>query len=117
MCVCVCARGGGGFGGGGGCALKLTENLRKSFSDGCNSTLGSICIYSATVASIMIMTTEPGSAEIDPLYTERVTFLQRGVMKVRGTKKRSKWAFAFNCDYFLIISKVTVVLYNYNKYL
>lgn len=69
------------------------------------------------VASIMIMTSDPGSAEIDPIYTECVTFLQRGLIKARRGRKRSKCApaytIALNCGYSSIVTEVTVVFYNY----
>lgn len=70
--------------------FKLEKESRKCFLDGCIFMPRSICICSATVASIMIMMTDPGSADIDPIYTERLTFLRGGLMKERRGKKRSK---------------------------
>lgn len=86
-CVCVCVCGGKE---GGWCMFKLEKESRKCFLDGCIFMPRSICIYSATVASIMIMMTDPGSAERDPIYTECVIFLRRGLTKERRGKKRSK---------------------------
>lgn len=73
----------------------------------------SICIYSAAVASIMVMTTDPGSAEIDPVYTERLTFFfERRPHAGAKREEEVKDTLVLNCGYSHITTEVIVAQYD-----